>query len=435
MISRGCMIRWLARHVGLARPHRFERTIAVLVSLMLAVLAVGLVWRYRLATDLAPGSPRSWYFAYVALLLGLGLLCARWPRVTMVVLSLAAIEIGLGLGSVAMTRHEVADGDLLPPGGPREMERTWHPLLQAANLPTSQGSRGMFHVDSQGLRGRERSPGELRDKTVVAVFGGSTTEDLAMADGETWPERLESLLGDGRFAVLNHGVTANSTVQIVIRTAFYQSAYGISPDCAVYYVGGTDINSAHIRNPDPGFATYQTPRLIDALEARRVEHLLPSMSPLIRLVGRLAAFAFDTARAPPTPAGLVSAAPDLALEAIFSRNVRTISSINRGRGIATIWIGEIFDFAALEASTRGRMWGPYLKPGDLRSLLLRLDGILQHEAAALGDTYIALDEKQFEAADFSDGEHFSSKGATKFANAIAPRLAAVCRKVGTAPRP
>lgn len=429
------MIRWLASHVGLTKPYRFERTIAVMVSLALAVMAGALVWRYRLAVDLVSDSPRSWYFAYIAILLGLGIFCARWPRVTMLVLSLAAVELGLGLGSVAMTRHELADSDLLPANEPHEVERNWHPLLQATNVPTSSTSRGKYHVDSQGLRGRERSPQELRDKTVVAVFGGSTTEDLAVRDGETWSERLESLLNGDRFAVLNHGATANSTVQIAIRTAFYQSAYGIPPDCAVYYVGGTDINSSHIRNLDPAFATYQTPLLVDALEARRVERLLPQVSPLVRLIGRLAAFAFDTARAPPKPEGQVSADPDPALEAIFTRNVRTISSINRERGIATIWIGEVFDFASLNKAGGRGMWGVYLKVADLQALLSRLNEILQREAASLGDTYIALDEKQFEKADFADGEHFSSKGAAKFAGIIAPRIAEVCRKVMKPSRP
>ena len=232
------MFRWVSHYVGLATPYRFERTIAIFVSLMLAVAAVAVVWRYGLASDLAPGSPRGWYFAYVAILLGLGVICARWPGITMIVLSLAAVELGLGLGSVALTRHDLAKSDLLPSDRPREVIRTWHPLLQATNLPTAAGATGKYHVDSQGLRGRERSSGELRDRAVVAVFGGSTTEDLAVRDGETWPERLEALLGGERFAVLNHGVTSKSTVQIVIRTAFYQPAYGVQPDCAVYLVGG-----------------------------------------------------------------------------------------------------------------------------------------------------------------------------------------------------
>jgi len=422
------MVRWVSHQVGLAKPYRFERTISILVSLVLTAVAVGVVWRYGLAEELSPGSPRSWYFAYLAVLIGLGIVCARWPRITMVALSLAAIELGLGLGSVALTRHDLAKSDLLPSDRPREVIRTWHPLLQAVNVPTAAGTTGKYHVDSQGLRGRERSSGELRDKTVVAVFGGSTTEDLAVRDGETWPERLEALLGGERFVVLNHGVTSNSTVQIVIRTAFYQPAYGIQPDCAVYLVGGGDVASAHIRDLDPGFADYQTPLLVDALEVRRVERLLPSVSPLVRLLGRLTAFAFDTARAP-RPAGRVSGYPDPALEAIFARNVRTISAINRERGIATVWIGEVFDHASLEAASwRGSLWVPNVRVGDLRALLSRLTGLLEREAASLGDTYIAIDETRFGAADFWDGEHFSSPGSAKFAAMIAPRVAAACRK-------
>ena len=168
--------------------------------------------------------------------------------------------------------------------------------------------------------------------------------------------------------------------------------------------------------------------LVTALEVRRVERLFPPVSPLLRLLGRLAAFAFDTARAPQLD-GQVSADPDPALEAIFTRNVRTISSINRQRGIATIWIGEVFDHASLEAASwRGSMWAPYVRIGDLRALLARLTGILQREAASLGDTYIAIDEKQFGAADFWDGEHFSSTGSSRFATLIAPRIAEACRK-------
>ena len=44
-------------------------------------------------------------------------------------------------------------------------------------------------------------------------------------------------MGADRFAVLSRAVSGNSTVGHVIRTAFYQNAYGIAPRCAVYYVG------------------------------------------------------------------------------------------------------------------------------------------------------------------------------------------------------
>ncbi len=133
----------------------------------------------------------------------------------------------------------------------------------------------------------------------------------------------------------------------------------------------------------------------------------------------------------------MSADPDPALEAIFTRNVRTISSINRQRGVATIWIGEVFDHASLEAAGgRGSMWAPYVRIGDLRALLARLTGILQREAASLGDTYIAVDEKQFERRRFlrtaSTSRRRARPGSRRM---IAPRIAEVCRKAGASARP
>lgn len=182
---------------------------------------------YGLANDVAARSPAAWFLAYVGGLLALGMICPPWPRITMVMLPLAALELGTGLGAAVMAEHERSAAiGTFPDRGVRSATRVWHPLLQAANVPTPTGTRTRLHVDSQGLRGRERLPGELQDRIVVAVFGGSTVESIALSDGETWPERLQALMGADRFAVLNRAVSGNSTVEHVICTAFYQDMYG-----------------------------------------------------------------------------------------------------------------------------------------------------------------------------------------------------------------
>lgn len=195
----------------------------------------------------------------------------------------------------------------------RSATRIWHPLLQAANVSTPAGTRTRFHVDSQGLRGRERSPDELKDRIVVAVFGGSMTEDGNLSDGQTWPEQLEGQLAElaatDRFAVLNHGMGANSTVEHVIRTAFYQDAYGVTPHCAVYYVGGQDLNSSHFRNLDPGYADYHTPLLIDVLDARHSDRPPVATSPTLRLLRRGAPLLFDTVPPAADPKGTANPSP------------------------------------------------------------------------------------------------------------------------------
>jgi lysophospholipase L1-like esterase len=309
----------------------------------------------------------------------------------------------------------------------RSATRVWHPLLQAANVPTPSGTRTRFHVDSQGLRGHERSLEELKDRIVVAVFGGSTTEDVSLSDGETWPDRLEGLMGAGRYAVLNRAVSGNSTVEHLIRTAFYQDAYGVPPRCAVYYVGGQDLNNAHFRDLDPGYADYHTPMLVDMLEARHSDRPPVAISPLLRLLQRGATFAFDTVRAPPDPKGTPSADPDPVLEAIFARNIRSISAINRQRGVRTIWIGEVFNEAPPPPDVGPHpMWTPYIDLKDLHRLLAHLRGVLKREALALGDVLVEVDGSKLDGSHFLDGEHFSAKGAQAFATMIAPAIVEAC---------
>ena len=419
---------WLVRHVGLSHPYRFERTIAVAVALLLAVGGGIVVLVYELANEIAAGSPAAWFFAYVGGLLALGIICAPWPRIAMVVLSLAALELGFGLGAAVMAEHErgAAIG-IFPDRGVRSATRVWHPLLQAANVPTPAGTRTRFHVDSQGLRGRERSPGELQDRIVVAVFGGSTVENIALSDGETWPERLEALMGPGRFAVLNRAVSGNSTVEHVIRTAFYQNAYGVAPRCAVYYVGGQDIANAHFRNLDPGYADHHTPALVDVLEARHSDRAPVAISPILRLLQRGATKLFDTVRPVGDPRGTPGAEPDPALDAIFARNIRTISAINRGRGVRTIWIGEVLNEAPPPPDVDPHAkWTPFIDLKDLNRLLAHLRSVLKREAAALGDVHIDVDKSVLDTSHFVDAEHFSAKGAHAFATMIAPAIAEAC---------
>ena len=421
---------WLVRHVGLSHPYCFERTIAVAVALSLATVGSVIVLAYGLANAIAAGSSAAWFFAYVGGLLALGIACAPWPRITMVVLSLAALELGLGLGlgAAVMAVHGWgAAAGVFPETGVPSAARVWHPLLQATNVPTPAGTRTRFHVDSQGLRGRERSPTELKDRIVVAVFGGSTTESTVLSDGETWPERLEAVLGSDRFAVLNRAVSGNSTVQHVIRTAFYPDAYGVAPRCAVYYVGGQDISNSHFRNLDPGYAEFHTPHQVDAVEARYADRAPVALSPILRLLRRGATSLFDTVRPAEDPAGSRSALPDPALEAIFARNIRSISAINRARGVRTIWIGELLNDAPPPPDVApDAKWTLFVDLKDLHELLAHLRSVLKREAAALGDIHIDLDNSKLQGSHFVDAEHFSAEGARAFATMVAPAIAEAC---------
>jgi lysophospholipase L1-like esterase len=375
--------------------------LAVLCALLLGLIMGGGALYYWSGPGLTWGTPRAWYFVILSALLAVAIICAPWPRITMVVLSLAAVEIGFGLGSAALQRRHMFEGDLLPLNDVPHVEREWHPLLQAVREPI-------------GLR----SPDRLRATTVVAVFGGSTTEDIASADGDKWSQRLEAILGADRFSVVNHGSAGFSTTQMVLQTAFYESSLGVQPTCAVYYIGGIDIENSHMPDLDSAYANYQVPSLVDELQVRRLNPGFLSVSPTLHYLVRLVVYAFDTVRpARLSPWGLTDE-PDPVLESMFVRNVRTISAINRERGIRSIWIGEVAAPAAEDIEERDLM---------LKGLLLHLDETLRREAAALGDAYIHVPWSAFTADDFERGGHFVAKGSLKFATMIAPEIQVSCR--------
>lgn len=420
------MIRWLAAHAGVARPYRFERTLCILAAVVLALVAgAAALWLYHRG-KLHAETQLEWYFIYLALLIALAVALVRIPWLAAGLLSLALFEIVFGLGSAALYKFHVPIWVALPADESFYVTFRYHPLLQGVLIPVTPDKDQPLPItnNSERLRGPERTAGELRSRTVIAVFGGSSTYDPGSPDGESWSERLEALLGAERYAVLNHGVSGYTTAEATVQTAFYESSYGVTPRCAIYYEGWNDSRNSHLRGLDPAYADYHLPSMVDALQTRRIGGPILAISPVFTLLGRLAVFAFDTVR-PVSPEGDTSAAPDPALEAIYARNIRTISAINRGRGIRTIWVGQIMNRAEL-AKNDEDSWLPLLRHKDAWSVIERLNGIARREAEKLGDVYVDIPIDAFVPEDFRDIGHFRPQGSLKFASLLAPRVAEAC---------
>ena len=422
------MRQFLLRHVGLAKPRRFERTLIIAVAAALFVFVALVALLLYLREDLTPGSPRWFYFLYLAGLLAAACLLAPRPVIATALLSLAAVEVGLGAGSLVLYKYRLAPSPTLVPLDFSISRIDWHPLLQGVPAPTTAADRaeGLPAVNSDRLRGKEIGAEDLRGKIIIDLFGGSTTFD-EKEEGQSWPERLQAILGE-RYAVLNHGMSGYSTAEHVIQTAFYEGTKGFEPNCAVYYVGWNDLRSAHTAHLDPGYATFQLPSQIDTLRVRRSDSAT-AISPLTILLGRVLGLAIDTLR-PAPPEGIAGSEPDLALEELFTRNVEAISAINRQRGIRTIWVGQVMNRAALAGSTPS-LWVPFVPPEATFGLIQRLDGILQRQAARLGDAYVGLSADRFTKDDFVDEGHFTEQGSQRFATLLAPHVARDCPFVQT----
>ena len=410
-------------YAGLARPYRFERTLAASAAFTLAVVVAAAAIHFHVTGKLPLDSPRYWYFVYMAALVVLALLLVPWPRLAAVVLSLATLEAAFGLGTAYLYKVGLLDQTVFPREEEADHRFRWHPLLQGVPIPSDGDD---IHHNALGQRGRERTPQSLEGKATIALFGGSTTYDVAGGEGETWGDRLEELLGADRFAVINHGVLGYSTAEHVIQTAFYERTHGVPPRCSIYYVGWNDLRNSHVRNLDPGYADFHLPGQIDNLEVRRLRQSYVSFSPLLMLARHFLVLGVDTARPADRQSGRADSAPDTAMEEIYLGNVRTISAINRQRGIKTLWVGQVMDHRRLMA---GEFWGwvPFLRPQDVSLLILRLNDLLKREAEALGDIYVDIASQDFTSDDFIDNGHFTPAGSLKFAARLAPAVAAACR--------
>ena len=422
------MLRTLQLHVGLVPPYRFERLILVVWAGLLAIAVAIAVAGFIAGAGLTSGSPREFYFIYLGGLCLVGFALAPWPRLAACALALGTIDLSLGLGSFALKKMGLAHSSVLPDQYYDPPRFQWHPLLQATPIPSI--SRQVVHLrvshSSEGTRGRDYTTDELRNKVVIAAFGGSTTYGVSVSDDETWASRLESLLGSNAFAVINHGVLGYTTVEHLIQTAFYQTKFGVPPHCAIYYVGWNDVRNAHIPDVDPGYAKYHLPAQIDGLKVRRVGSNTTTLSPLLTIALRAVASWIDTAAPPKELPQEPQSGSDPELEEIFVRNVRSISVLNRSRGIRTVWIGQVLNSAEYDDDEIDG-WVPLVRNRDVLPLIDRLNDLLGAEAAALGDTFIRLPTDLFQPSDFRDNGHFLPPGSLKFATFIAPAVARGCR--------
>lgn len=429
----------VSAYLGLGRPWRFERAIIAVIAIAMAVAVVATAcWLVGL-DELHAGGPRADYVLYLLVLLGLAVALVRWPWIAGALLILAIIDFSWGAGAYALRRAGVEVVSLLPPDKAEPPRFQWHALLQAVPIPSLQlksATELAISHTSEGTRGREPAPARpksegLPDRAMVATYGGSTTYDIAAGEGDTWSDRLAQALDRGKdaghFLVVNNGVPGYSTVEHLIQTAFYQKKFGKAPRCALYYVGWNDLRNAHIPKLDPGYADFHLPSQVDSLKTRRIGGSHVTVSPLFTLLLRVLSASVDTVRYFADPYGRPPVdGDDPVVEALFERNVRSISAINRERGVVTIWVGQLLNRAQLQGDGRYG-WLPLVRDRDLWPMQQRLNALLARTAKALGDIYVDVPIDDFSNTDFVDNGHFSAAGAQRFAEFLAPVVRDACR--------
>ena len=411
-------------HIGLAKPYDFSRLLKV-ISIMGALMILGTIFWYWSAGNFLPvGSPRLNFMIYLISLLCLTFLLLGKAKLSYALLCLASVEICLLLFSAASERLNLGFPYLVPSHQNTErIQFQFHPQLAAVPVPNFESVHGVktYH-NKYGLRGYEI--GEVKSKKLIHAYGGSSTYDVGVSQGSTWPEFLEAELGPN-WLVANFGVPGFGTSEHLIQTAFYSDLLGRYPDCAVYYIGWNDIHNSHIPTLQKGYADYHVLTLYDNLQIRQPS-FHRSFSPLHMLLGYSFYYhdwvvrAKDYRSFPPSNSLI-----DPRLKSIYIDTVMSIVALNSENGIESIFIGQLLNPEQLKAKT-SYGWAPFISDNNLWDVQKKFNSYLYEELTRKSITVIIPNIDKFEDKDFVDYGHFSDKGSKKFARAIATKIAEKC---------
>lgn len=426
-------------YYGLMRPFNFRVAIPFLLNLLVFTVVLCSCLFLFFSKGLSFGTARFYFYAYVAVLLLVAALLSKARTLSYLVLCWCLIELGLTFNSALYPRNVVKRTS------PDELAFIYHPLLQLVPRPNYHYARRMnfagatekakvggidiaalqglelkFDHNSLGFRGKEPTPEDLR-KPLIFVYGGSTTYDSSVTQGETWTEHLQSDL-DNKFSVMNFGVVAHSTEEHVIETAFYQNILNKRPACAIYYEGWNDVINVHLDNIDGAYADYH----VLTAAVRRPDISLASYSPLLLFINDMVKARFDTVPKVPKIVGRHAVTgSDVRLEAVYAEHLKTVAGINNSRGVKTIFIGQIIN---KDYPQGPNVWAPLIKQGGFPPLIERFNAVMKQTAASLpGTIYIDAGNQGFEHHDFVDYAHFTIAGARKFASHISKQVGDFCQ--------
>jgi hypothetical protein len=427
---------------GFKRPFNFKVAIPFLLNTVILILTLVVCIILACRNDLYIGTERFYFFCYLSTLLLLAIAISSYSFLSYGVLVWCIVELLLAL----TVRDSFPKDEFAQKADPRF---EYHPLLQKVPKPNVQWSwqpsereiarekaalKGVvynwaefesrafvFHQNSFGLRGPELTAKDLR-KQLIFVYGGSTTYDVTVSQGETWVERLQVDLND-KYTVVNFGVPGYSTTEHLIQTAFYQGVLGKKPVCAIYYVGWNDIRSAHTTRLDGAYANFHLLRNAN----RSPDLYLAKYSPFVTLVNELAKRRFDSLP-PPPEMGQPIPGPDKRLEEFFIDHINAIKAINHNRDIRSIFIGQLLNRELFKNPHPPADWAPSVRYEEIWPLQARFNQLLENAATSgIPGKYIDAGIDNFQASDFTDEGHFTAAGSRKFALLVSGQVDANCR--------
>ena len=263
----------------------------------------------------------------------------------------------------------------------------------------------------------------------VAVIGGSTTFGAGVTDTDSWPAKLQAMLGP-KYSVTNFGMLGYSTAEGVIQMGLIVP--DLHPDIIVFYEGWNDIRNYHDPAPSPdyyahGMRQYATLQLAPPQQLSLLERLA-DVSAVVRLalvaakgVAPKAAIADTTATRQP-----VFATPDTFVDRVYRRNLATLKFLAERSGAYSLFVPQVLNDAWYREHSGGDWWTPRIDDHAMPELIRRF-GLMMNEACnEEHDPHCSVVDEvrgwKWQPDDFIDEGHFSGKGSEAFARLLVPRI-------------
>lgn len=291
------------------------------------------------------------------------------------------------------------------------------------------GGRIEYVRDRYGLRGAYPSPGCID----ILTLGGSTTDQRALGEGETWQDRIrENFRASGRkVSVVNAGIDGQSTQGNIYNfERWFPLIPGLKPRYVLVYSGINDMFLHGAQTND---------RLVAGSPLLKLHHVVKNNSVLYRLYktiqgvvaarqARLTGDVVDYARATWTDrANLDGDPPDLGQRVdAYGRRLVHLVELIRAMGAQPILVTQ----KRGDARRRdGRLIGlpaPDGQPNgiDLARILDRFNAELLRTCSAVGAVCIDLaGELEFADGDIYDLMHTTPAGSRRIGDYLSRRLA------------
>jgi lysophospholipase L1-like esterase len=409
-------------HLEAAGERRLRQLILVID--LLVICAIGAVaihlWLLPAGANVYFDVQQKASFIYLfswLVVAGLGALSACHRRTLRISLLLTFI---LFLEGLAHAYFYEQNGRLYHPWAQEILQRFEpHPMLVGIPHP---GRFGALSHDANHRR-TTINEGKIASPKHVYAFGGSTTYDVAVGDEQTWASDLSRLLGPS-YDVENYGVPGYSSLEALVQSLFVFR--DVKPVCAIYYMGGNDLVTAHVEGLENDYSDFHLPGLIGILGVGYKPGLIESNVLFIQLIAR--AFSneeFKYGRR--VVHGQISDQEDLRLSQIYSENLKLTADIDRHFGVKAIFVPQVLPYDSIEQQYQ-QGWWPFVSAKGVRPQMRALNADMQQAAKDSGAIFLSSPlAVDWSVSDFADHVHFSAAGAAKFAHLIAPDLARECQ--------